>query len=54
VQLFVDGRQPPGVRLFDVNVARDGRLLTFRRIDDDRAQGLRRLLVQNWRAAVAR
>ncbi len=53
VQLFVEGRQPPGVSLFEAVAARDGRLLTLRRLDDGR-RGPRRLLVQNWGAAIER
>jgi hypothetical protein len=36
------------------DVAADGRLLTVRPADSDRSQGPRRLLVQNWPAAIGR
>jgi hypothetical protein len=52
VQLLVEGQEPAGVVLPVFDVGRDGRLLTMRRTDGDRRPGPRRLLVQNWRAAI--
>src|SRR5690606_26155784 len=55
-QILSEGREPPGVTIlgFGFDTARDGRLLTLRRIDDGRGGSPRRLLVQNWRAVVGR
>ena len=42
----------PGAIQLGFDVARDGRLLMLRRADSDGRQGVRRLLLQNWRAAI--
>jgi hypothetical protein len=54
VQLFVEGKEPPGVIMTLFDVARDGRLLTMRRTGGDKRPSPRLVLVQNWRAAVRR
>ena len=54
VQLFVEGKGPPGVIMPLFDVARDGRLLTMRRTGGDKPPSPRLVLVQNWRAAVGR
>ena len=53
VQLLVEGRLPRAA-LAGFDVSADGRLLTVRRADGDRSQGPRRILVQNWPAAIGR
>jgi serine/threonine-protein kinase len=54
VQLLIQGREPPGVMMDRFDIARDGRLLTMRRTDNERGDNPMRLLVQNWRAAIRR
>ena len=54
VQLFVEGKEPPGILLESFDVASDGRLLTMRQTSGDKRARRRVLLVQNWRAAVDR
>ena len=54
VQLFVEGKEPPGILLESFDVASDGRLLTMRLTSGDKRARRRVLLVQNWRAAVNR
>lgn len=54
MQLMTDDEMPPGIVMPVYDVARDGRLLTIRRTDIGRPLIPRLLLVQNWRAAVAR
>lgn len=54
VQLFVEGKEPPGVIMTLFDVARDGRLLIMRRTGGDKLPRPRLVLMQNWRTAVGR
>ena len=52
MQLFVKGKEPPGVMITLFDVSRDGRLWTMRRTGGDKRPSPRQALVQRWRAAV--